>query len=140
MDGGGGSTEIEYGWFQSYVEGFTKALMSQLGVTEATTCSSGTGHRPAELWSATNIGLVRLRTTSDWDGVEAVVTPWREVRGVELTAHANETNPDPTAVFKIVEPALEIELTRRSSLGGPRSQQWPFVLAVLSHIGSGHTR
>lgn len=140
MDGSGGSTEIEYGWSQSYVERLTRALMTQLGVTEATTCSSGTGHRPMELWSATNIGLVRLRTTSDWDGVEAIVTPWREVRGVELTAQANETNPDPTAVLKIAEPALEIELTGRSSLGGPRSQQWPFVLAVLCYVGAGHTR
>jgi hypothetical protein len=84
--------------------------------------------------------LVRLRTTSDSDGVEAIVTPWRAVQGVELMARANETNPDPTAVLKVAEPALEIEAARRSSLGGTRSQQWPFVLAALRYVGSGHTR
>jgi hypothetical protein len=130
---------IEYGWTQARTENMTRALMTQLGVTDAVTCSSGAALRPTELWSATNVGLVRLTATGLWEGVEASVTPWREVHGIEITARADDSGPDPAAVVKVAHPAVNIEVLRRSGLGGSRGQQWPFVTAMLRHLGSAAT-
>lgn len=73
---------MTYGWSRSFIDTLTRAVMRQLGVTEATTCSYGAETRPTELWSATNVGLVQLQVTGDWGGVEANLNavdrgPWR---------------------------------------------------------------
>lgn len=129
-------TEIIYGWSRSYIEALTRAVMRQIGVTKATTCSKDAETKATELWSATDVGLVWLHVTGDWDGVEAKVTPWTEVRGVQLTATATDSRPDPTATLTIANPSLELEVGPLSSFGGPRSQQWPFVREVLRRSGT----
>ena len=125
---------ISYGWPNNFVERLTQILMTRLGVTEAVTCSSGTAYRPTELWSATNQGLARLVTTADYDRVDITLTPWSEIRGVEMVANISEALPDPTGTLKVASVGLELDVTPQSSMGGSRAQQWPFVQAVLARM------
>jgi hypothetical protein len=131
-----GVPKFSFGWSRGYLETLTSALMAELGVTEAVTCASGNERLPKELWSATDIDLVRLSVVGDWDGVEATVTPWRDVRGLVIRTQASEREPDPTATLTLVLPALEVTVLSRSPYRvGPLGQQWPFVRAVLLHLG-----
>ena len=126
--------EIAYGWPNNYVEHLTQQVMAKLGVTEAVTCSNGLAHRPTELWSATNQGLAHLVTTGDYDSVDVTMTPWPEVRGVEVVAKVSDASPYPTATLKVACVRLELEVAPPSSMGGSRAQQWPFVQAVMAYV------
>lgn len=129
------TADIVYGWPNTYVEYYSNAVMHALGVAKAVTCSNGTEHRPKELWSATNVGLAHLVLIGEWEGVAVTLTPWCEVRGLELTAKSSEARTEPTALLKLANPQLELDVAPSSSTAGSRGQQWPFVQAVLEYLG-----
>jgi hypothetical protein len=127
-------TVVAYGWANNWINQLTQAVMVRLGVAQSVTCSNGSEHRPRELWSATDKGLAHLILLGEYEGVEVTMTPWAQVRDVEIVATSTDALPDPVAKVRIPSVGLELEVDPSSSMGGSRAQQWPFVQAVLSYV------